>query len=361
MRRNKFNPRRKFERLEDRRMMAADIDFDSDSGVVTVEGTSDRDFIIVQTNPDDSDEIKVTIRNIETNEVLEDRTIERDDVTKVVAYGYGDDDYLQNLTNVRAEFYGGSGNDGLQGGSGNDLLDGGENDDNLEGGQGDDTLIGGSGNDSYSFDGAQLGADEVRENANADVDTLFFNIVGGINVNLAASVQQVVNSTHLRLTLSSNTGIENVSGTEYVDRIYGNSRDNELAGYGSGDYLWGREGADVLYGFSGNDYLYGEGGDDELHGGNDKDYLYGGANNDELFGENGDDKLYGEAGLDTLDGGANNDFLDGGYDGLNDILFGRAGKDTFVGHKRRGTTAYPPEQSFMDYDSAIDVLMTAWH
>ena len=74
-------------------------------------------------------------------------------------------------------------------------------------------MIGGSGNDLYKFLGEQLGADTVQEAANVDTDTLDFNgLAGSANVNLAATTQQIVNSTHLRLTISSNTGIENASG-----------------------------------------------------------------------------------------------------------------------------------------------------
>src|SRR4026208_2450878 len=107
MRRNTFKPQRKFERLEDRRMMAADIDFDK--GIVTVQGTENQDHVIVQVNPDDSDEIKVSVRNLETNELVTEEEFDRDDVVKVVAFGYGNDDYFQNFTNKRGEFFGGAG------------------------------------------------------------------------------------------------------------------------------------------------------------------------------------------------------------------------------------------------------------
>jgi hypothetical protein len=46
MRRNKFKSLRKFERLENRWMMAADIDLDDD--VLTIEGTSYDDYITIE-------------------------------------------------------------------------------------------------------------------------------------------------------------------------------------------------------------------------------------------------------------------------------------------------------------------------
>ena len=104
MRRNKFRPQRKFESLEDRRMMAADINFDK--GIVTVQGTENQDHVIVQVNPDDSDEILVSIRNLETGELVRQEDFDRDDVVKVVANGYGNDDYFQNFTGIRGEFFG---------------------------------------------------------------------------------------------------------------------------------------------------------------------------------------------------------------------------------------------------------------
>ena len=85
--------------------MAADIDFDK--GIVTVQGTENQDHVIVQVNPENSDEIKVSVRNLEPNELLTEEEFDRDDVVKVVAFGYGNDDYFQNFTNKRGEFFGG--------------------------------------------------------------------------------------------------------------------------------------------------------------------------------------------------------------------------------------------------------------
>src|SRR5205085_12214681 len=55
------------------------------------------------------------------------------------------------------------------------------------------------------------------------------------------------------------TGIENVVGTEFGDRLYGDA------------------GVNQLYGNGGDDQLYGNGGDDLLHGGSGGDLLDGGA------------------------------------------------------------------------------------
>jgi Ca2+-binding RTX toxin-like protein len=112
--------------------------------------------------------------------------------------------------------------------------------------------------------------------------------------------------SRLNLNLVSgngSTGIENVRGTRFNDRIYGNELDNEL---------FGNSGADWLYGYNGIDMLYGGWDDDLLYGGDQRDYLYGQAGRDQLFGELGDD------------------YLEGGYDGFADVLTGGQGADEFV-------------------------------
>jgi Ca2+-binding RTX toxin-like protein len=57
----------------------------------------------------------------------------------------------------------------------------------------------------------------------------FSNLKGGVTLNLASTGPQAV-SSGLTLTLSSDTGIENVVGTAFADSIAGNSRDNTLLG-----------------------------------------------------------------------------------------------------------------------------------
>ncbi|MEM5474120.1 VCBS domain-containing protein [Hoeflea sp. AS60] len=71
-----------------------------------------------------------------------------------------------------------------------------------------------------------------------------------------------------------------------------------------------------------NDRIIGKGGNDILHGGDGDDELYGAdkpgqpleneVGNDTLYGDDGDDRLFGGAGDDTLVGGKDDDLLDGG-------------------------------------------------
>jgi hypothetical protein len=94
------------------------------------------------------------------------------------------------------------------------------------------TLTGGSGDDSYVFVAGLTGDLTVQEAANADTDTLDFSnlTTGPVTLDLAiANTKQSV-APGLSLTLSSDTGIENVIGSQFADTISGNSRDNVLLG-----------------------------------------------------------------------------------------------------------------------------------
>jgi len=337
------NRRRKFERLEDRQLMAADISLNN--GVLTVQGTDGSDNIQVAINPNDSDQLLVKIADDITGVLLKQAVVDIDDVDKIVVKGLAGNDEMYNHTDIRAEMFGGAGIDFITSGGGNDVIDGGAGDDRITGGGGNDKLIGGIGSDTYIFCGSQLGSDTIVEDASLDTDTLdFMFLSGAVNVNLASTSLQTVSAGNLSLQLSSSTGIENVVGSfSFADTIRGNSRNN------------------TIWGLFGNDSLFGEGGDDELHGGGDKDSLYGGAGNDKLFGEEGNDWLYGEAGVDTLDGGADNDFLDGGRDGYVDVLKGGSGADTFVKYKKRTNPLFDYEQKVTDYSSAVDVVLTVWY
>jgi Ca2+-binding RTX toxin-like protein len=227
---------------------------------------------------------------------------------------------------------GGDGDDVLIGGTARDVIFGGDDNDTLEGGRGNDDLTGDEGSDTYRFVGSQLGVDAVFEDAagddddSEDIDTLNFSgLAGAINVDLALTSEQVVNSSHLRLRLSSSTGIENVVGTAFEDTIKGNSRDNVLRGEGLKDRIYGRDG------------------------------------NDTLLGGGGDDHMFGEGGFDRLEGGAGRDFLDGGVDGFADELVGGGDRDTFVLRKRRGSDPGPLEQSLVDYNSALDAIIWGYY
>lgn len=69
-------------------------------------------------------------------------------------------------------------------------------------------------------------------------------------------------------------GVENVSGTDGADRIYGSAGPNQLGGAGGADRIYGRAGADVLVGGPGRDELVGQAGADAAYGGSGRDRCF---------------------------------------------------------------------------------------
>src|SRR5262249_35217226 len=140
----------------------------------------------------------------------------------------------------------------------------------------------------------------------------------GVTVDLASTAKQTVHTfwnTSLCLTLSSASGIENVSGTPHADIIKGNGRDNSLSGYGGNDELYGYFGNDKLYGGSENDKLYPGVGTNTVSDGPGDDVVdlsqnavgivyVTGVGNDPILGDPGagNDVVYGTPFVDKITG-----------------------------------------------------------
>ncbi|MCH9808382.1 MAG: hypothetical protein K0U74_11670 [Alphaproteobacteria bacterium] len=230
----------------------------------------------------------------------------------------------------------GAGDDSLFGGEGKDALISGDGDDLLEGGEGADKLVGGDGNDTATYATSRagvfvdLGASPgmgTGKGGDADGDTL--------------------------------QEIENLTGSQYKDYLWGDRNDNVLSGLGGNDYLRGEGGDDTLIGGEGGDWMVGGSGTDtasyksssagvdvnldtgrgyggdaqgdyiqeveNLIGSSHDDSLTGDKHDNVLEGAGGNDMLFGLAGNDTLLGGIGDDVLEGGRDG--DTIDGGAGKD----------------------------------
>ena len=199
--------------------------------------------------------------------------------------------------------------DGVRGSSRDDTLTGSERDEWFAGGLGSNTISGGDGVDWVDYQG-------------------FDGILGGfqhlgVEVDLAAGTAVNENnngpdseSDLLRDTLS---GIENVRGTQFYDRITGNEANN------------------LIEGLDGEGELIGGGGNDTIIGGASSDSPYFGlGGGDVIDGGAGDDSLMGEAGSDQLHGGSGNDFIDGGAivgDDINEVGYSdsTAGVDVNLG------------------------------
>jgi len=169
--------------------------------------------------------------------------------------------------------FGGSGDDTVIGTVSDNMLSGGDGDDDLFGGNGDDTLIGGLGADD--FDGG-AGSDTV--DYSSATEGVWADLQG-----LVAQMGEALGDTFV--------DVENIIGSDFVDRLYGDAADNIISGGAGNDALFGRNGNDTLDGGLGNDFLIGGSGDDVLAGGE------------------GDDQIQGNLGDDTIFGGRGNDFL----------------------------------------------------
>ncbi len=241
--------------------------------------------------------------------------------------------------------------DTINGLGGADVVSGGDGDDSVDGGDGDDlTLRGEAGNDT--IDSGHATADLLEDVLGLTVadlelltlldggdgndlliaapEALLENFSGGagidtadfsrrnqaVNVDLEATGLQILG---LRI-FESISGVENVVGSDFDDRLLGSAIDNALTGGSGDDLLDGRGGDDTLDGSEGTDRVYGHGGNDTLAGGTGDDVLSGG---------NGTDGLAGGVGEDRLSGGGGNDDLSGG--GSDDVLNGGAGRDAMAG------------------------------
>ena len=197
-----------------------------------------------------------------------------DPETPITVYGNGGDDVL---------FSGQQNNDSLYGGVGNDvlgtfnpsfstdpegnyynrglvaLLDGGEGDDLFVAGNFRENFVGGAGIDELTFETSIA--------------------INGVTVNLATG-QMAGGSAEG----DSATGIENLTGSQFGDRLTGDDGVNLILGWAGSDIIRGGGGNDALYGGEGADQLFGEAGNDLLHGGNNPtnlgDTLDGGEGNE---------------------------------------------------------------------------------
>jgi Ca2+-binding RTX toxin-like protein len=180
-----------------------------------------------------------------------------------------------------------------------DFLIGGEGSDTLRGRGGDDLIWGGvgvepeaAGDDTIT---AGKGADEIMPAAGDDhVDggpgrdeLVLRHAPGPVTVRLRP--QTIVGPEAKTIA-----GIEDVFGTGFADRIYGDEGPNRVTSNG---LVVGRGGADVV---QGDGRFWGGRGNDLLMGGFARDVLVGGPGRDILHGSRGRDRMYGGEGNDKL-------------------------------------------------------------
>jgi len=246
--------------------------------------------------------------------------------------GHAAGDKIASFENI----IGGSDDDFLTGDVGINSLDGGKGDDVLEGGGGADYLSGGDGSDTASYAGSSAGV------------SIYLNI-------RAATGGDAQGDTLI--------SIENVTGSDFADLLYGSAVTNRLDGGGGDDEIVGCGGNNDFVGGAGIDEVFYANaiagvivdmeantsggyansdtfdGIEDLFGSRYADELYGDAGgnkfdgwqgNDTMSGEAGDDWLIGGLGNDDLAGGIGDDVLAGGFG--NDNLNGGEGDDVLVGY-----------------------------
>ena len=179
--------------------------------------------------------------------------------TGILSGGHATGDIITGFDDISGSAYadrltGSNADNDLEGLGGDDILDGRSGDDNLYGGAGDDILIGGSGSDR--IDGGE-GNDTVSYASSSKHNGLGVQIYlngsswNGGQIGDKASGDQIRN-------------VENVIGSKYWDRLFGDDNNN---------ILMGGDGSDILHGGKGDDILIGGAGDtDSLNGGDGMDW-----------------------------------------------------------------------------------------
>ena len=250
-----------------------------------------------------------------------------------------DKDTLRNIKNVIGSQYGDTliGNDFaniLVGGKGNDILLGGKGADSFYGGVQNDTVgVPSDGTDTVSYE------DATARTSDANNVTKNNGVVASLENSQINEGEYAVGDKYY--------SIENLTGSKYDDKLYGDSGKNTLTGGDGIDTLIGGAGADSLNGAGGsgsadtNNYASYEtstavhaslahtitNGVDSFNTGdaegdiyNNIRHLIGSSKSDYLQGDGNANNLLGGAGDDTLEGGVGADALDGG-DGIDIVSY----------------------------------------
>jgi Ca2+-binding RTX toxin-like protein len=332
-----------FSALEDRKLLAALIEFDAATKVISIEGTSARDEVIVN-YADGYAAIQVTASDSTSQNTARFASWE---VSEIHFNGNAGNDLFRNNSHRTSIVDGGVGNDELVGGWGNDSITGRSGNDRiigrfgadvLHGGSGADVVHGGTGNDQLE---GWAGNDTLSGGAGADTISGWF----GNDIIFGGDGDDVIDGSSGDDFLGAGNGDDTVDAGEGNDILRGGFGSDDLDGGLGNDKVRGDQNNDLLKGSAGIDFVFGNDGDDELHGGEGNDRLFGGTGDDLLIGDDGNDTLYGESGVDTLKGHDGNDGLYGGL-GEMDRLEGGKGADRLL--------------SKVDSDNRLEELILGW-
>lgn len=152
------------------------------------------------------------------------------------------------------KFNGGDGPDLLVGHDGRDRIMGHGGDDTIIGGGGPDTLRGGGGDDLLIW---SEGNDIL--DGKGDIDTADFSGLVQASGNAGVTVDMRISGGQHVLGLKNHDfvtlmGIENLTGSDYADRLIGDDGNNLISGGAKSDTLSGGLGDDTLIGGGGGDW-----------------------------------------------------------------------------------------------------------
>ena len=170
-------------------------------------------------------------------------------------------DRILNVENITGSGY----NDIIYGNSNTNFIQGGAGDDEIYAGGGYDFIDGGAGSDWITYKPSDYDHNVQKPN--------FMETFQGITVDLNSADFVMVKETATDSLIDLIKGIEKISATDGVDRIYGSSSAEEFWGWSGNDRLEGRGGADILHGGNGDDYIRPGSGLDISYGDAGVDYL----------------------------------------------------------------------------------------
>jgi Ca2+-binding RTX toxin-like protein len=250
------------------------------------------------------------------------------------------------------EAYGSFYDDILTGNEVDNFLIGQSGNDKLTGGLGNDTLRGGRGNDTLD--------------AGGDIDLLDFRRAGeGVTADL--NKQGVVQTFSKNEGKDLVSGFEGIRGSDFADKLTGDTGGNELLGLAGNDNLSGKDGNDTVDGGEGADAMAGGTGDDLYIADNAKDKATEGSKAGEdlvqssvtfVLAANIEDlELTGDGDINGTGNTSANELT--GNDGDN-VLDGKTGADTMTGGE--GDDSYvvddPLDDVIEDADGGADTVTT---
>ena len=345
--------RLRFERLEARRVLAADqIGLDELTATIVIQGSPINDTAVITVAADGALHVQLATADGSYTSVFP-----RSAAKAVKFFGGDGNDTFQNFSSLTSEAFGDAGADTFIGGSNTDRLIGGAGDDTLNGGEGFDFIDGGDGNDWLS---GWKGNDTLMAGPGDDF------VVGGSGNDVlhGDDGKDELQGERGNDRLTGGAGDDLLVGSIGNDRLFGGAGNDHLSGEDGDDELVGNEGDDWLSGWNGDDTIFGGAGRDELIGGEGDDHLHGEEDDDELFGENGNDWLWGGPGNDLVYGHSGNNYFMGGTgdDSLtgstgHDLMDGGAGRDTLVGSDGDDILIGGSGQDDLRGENGVDLLL----